>query len=172
MGYEYEILESQKIEGPLLLCGGTDIGKDPVRDQKEFNWIKEALDSEYPIIGICRGMQILNKYFGGEVTTLEDLVVESHRSDDFSDDADHSERISQFHLVEGLDGKSIMVNSRHHQYCSKVADNFTVTYRSLTDDSIPEAFEDLDRNIWAVQWHPERVESDNNLYPLDKVFAK
>ena len=48
----------RKVKGPLLLCGGADIGKDPERDKKEFIWIKQALDNGHKILGLCRGMQI------------------------------------------------------------------------------------------------------------------
>ena len=63
--YKYEVIWldlRRKVKGPLLLCGGADIGKDPERDEKEFVWIKQALDSGYPILGLCRGMQVLNHY--------------------------------------------------------------------------------------------------------------
>ena len=48
------------------------------------------------------------------------------------------------------------VNSRHHQWCSSVAENFKVTFISFDGGYIPEAFEDEDKKIIAVQWHPER----------------
>ena len=73
------------------------------------------------------------------------------------------------HLVEDQTGYSTRVNSRHHQHCETLAANFTITH---TGGNIIEGIEDLDRQIWAVQWHPERMESDDNLYPLDKLFAK
>ena len=72
-GYEPIILDLRykKINAPLILCGGADIGKNPERDQSELNWIKLALEHQMPIVGICRGMQILNSYFGGEVYDLK-----------------------------------------------------------------------------------------------------
>ena len=54
-------------------------------------------------------------------------------------------------------------------YQKKVADNFKVTHMSFDAGYIPEAFEDTDLKIWAVQWHPERDESADNTYPLDKI---
>jgi len=50
------------------------------------------------------------------------------------------------------------VNSRHHQWCSSVADNFKVICMSFDGGYIPEAFEDDSLKIIAVQWHPERQE--------------
>jgi gamma-glutamyl-gamma-aminobutyrate hydrolase PuuD len=170
---EWEWLDLRKrIKGPLLLCGGADIGKDPERDEKEFIWIKQALDTNQPIIGICRGMQILNHYFGGQVKDLEDYIVEEHTVDEFSDNTDHSGRKSHFHLIQDLDGNTVNVNSRHHQHCSQIADNFRVTHISYPGYAVVEGIEDIDRKIWAVQWHPERMESHDNEYPLNKISAK
>jgi len=162
----------RKVKGPLLLCGGADIGKDPERDEKEFIWIKQALDGGHKILGICRGMQILNTYFGGTVIDLPDIIVEEHKAADFSENIDHSGKPSQFHTVEDLNGNLINVNSRHHQYCNVIADNFKTTHISFPMNSIAEGFEDLENQIWAVQWHPEKMESENNEYPLDKLFLK
>jgi putative glutamine amidotransferase len=166
---KYDVLTSNvtKINQPLLLCGGTDVGINKMRDRLEFNWIRSAIENGQPIIGVCRGMQILNVYFGGMVKSLNETITESHRLDSFEDDDDHGERVSQFHLVKDLNGNTIHVNSRHHQYCSKVAKNFKVTYTSVNGGNIPEALEDRLLNIYAVQWHPERFESENNIIPLN-----
>lgn len=160
----------RKVKGPLLLCGGADIGKDQERDDREKIWIKQTLADGYPIIGLCRGMQVLNSYFGGTVEDLGDRIVEDHKAADFSENTDHSGKPSQFHTVEDLDGKLINVNSRHHQHCSVIADNFKATHLSYPLYSVIEGFEDIDQRIWAVQWHPEKMESEDNEYPLNKLI--
>lgn len=170
-GYEVVWLDlRRKVKGPLLLCGGADIGKDQERDDREKIWIKQTIADGYPIIGLCRGMQVLNSYFGGVVEDLSDRIVEDHKAADFSEDIDHSGKPSQFHTVEDLDGKLINVNSRHHQHCSVIADNFKATHLSYPLYSVVEGFEDVDQKIWAVQWHPEKMESEDNEYPLNKLI--
>jgi putative glutamine amidotransferase len=168
-GFTPILLEQiQQIDKPLILCGGADIGKNLKRDSIEYWWIENALKNKQPIIGVCRGMQILNTYFDGQVSDLEDLIVEDHQADVFTDDSDHSIRLSQYHFVIDKYHNAMKVNSRHHQYCSEIAPNFKVTHRAF-GNLVPEGIEDVDNKIWAVQWHPEREESDDNVYPLNKL---
>ena len=159
------------IKYPLILCGGADIGKDTARDEFETEWIGKALEANQPIIGVCRGMQMLNHYFGGGVLNLEKPVLESHAADDFSENEEHLEKVSQYHHVYDNDGNKMWVNSRHHQYCLPIASNFKVTHWT-ENKYVVEGIADEEKQIWAVQWHPERGESDDNVYPLNKLFAK
>jgi gamma-glutamyl-gamma-aminobutyrate hydrolase PuuD len=159
--------ECKIIDAPLILCGGGDIGKSPKRDARETEWIRIAIENGQPIIGICRGMQLLNHYFGGEVENISKQITENHCNDAFDDDEDHSFRLSQFHLVYDIDGNTMEVNSRHYQHCNWVELNFNVTHRA--EDGTVEGIEDVKRRIWAVQWHPERDECENNEYPLNKL---
>ena len=159
--------ECKIIDAPLILCGGGDIGKSPKRDARETEWIRSALENGQPIIGICRGMQLLNVYFGGEVENIPERLQENHLNDIFDDDEDHSFRLSEFHQVYDSDGDSREVNSRHHQHCRWVPLNFEITHRAL--DGTVEGFQDVEKRIWAVQWHPEREECENNEYPLNKL---
>lgn len=169
-GFTAQILkEDSEIDAPLLLCGGADIGKNSQRDMIELEWIRMAIKANQPIIGICRGMQILNYHFGGMVESLDEAINEDHTCDDFTDDNNHVNRISHYHWVIDEDGRVDRVNSRHHQYCSEVADNFIVTHTSLGGGYIPEAIKDEKLKIWAVQWHPERFEMTDNSYPLNML---
>jgi gamma-glutamyl-gamma-aminobutyrate hydrolase PuuD len=53
-----------------------------------------------------------------------------------------------------------------------LSNNFKATHLSYPSYSVIEAFEDLDNKIWAVQWHPEKMESEDNEYPLNKLTQK
>ena len=165
-------LRYKNLDAPLLLCGGADIGKNIERDQKELHWIELAIECEQPIIGICKGMQILNYYFGGKVEDLLERVVEFRQSDVFSEDVDHSGKQSQYHYVKDLEDGMFEVNSRHHQWCSKIASNFKITCMSFDGYYIPEAIEDEEKKILAVQWHPEREECavNYNLFKYVKQY--
>lgn len=161
--------EITNIDQPLLLCGGVDVGVNKVRDQLELNWIQSAIENKQPIIGICRGMQILNQYFENKsIENISELLAKNHFSDRFDDDNDHSHRTSKFHTVNDIYGNTMIVNSRHNQHCRWVALNFDITHRA--EDGTVEGIVDYKRNIWAVQWHPERNECDNNLYPLNMIY--
>jgi len=169
LGVKFLSEKDDEIVGALVLCGGADIGNNEHRDRFETSLISQALEKGLPILGVCRGMQLLNHYFGGEVTSLHPFVAETHASTpDYEFDEEHTPHVSHYHLVEDITTMhTFQVNSRHHQYCSRVAPNFKVTHYSITDnipmdEPIPEAMIDQERNILGVQWHPERREDWHN----------
>jgi len=158
----------------LLVPGGIDVapsfyGEEPVRevtlfrsedDLFEMELIKAAVKLGKPVLGICRGIQIINVTFGGSL--YQDIPTQfttklSHRqSSDIRSEPSH-----KVFLEEGSDlakifgDKEIMVNSFHHQAVKEVAFGFTVTGRA--SDEIVEAIESDDGLVIAVQWHPEEM---------------
>ena len=155
--------EGDDVEGLLVLCGGPDIGVNEERDILEFKWLQEALDKNMPVLGVCRGMQLINYFLGGIVGDLDDLIVEEHTSDLFKDDACHNERISSFHWVKDIgNGELFMTNSRHHQHCKYLAKELISTHVSL-DGSI-EAYKNPNNTVLGIQWHPERNEKIEDGY--------
>jgi gamma-glutamyl-gamma-aminobutyrate hydrolase PuuD len=163
--FEIKILnKDDSIEGALVLCGGPDIGANLNRDEFELKLISQAIKERLPILGVCRGMQLLNYFLGGEVKDIDNLIVEDHRADDFKDDDDHHEKKSHYHWIKSTEtGDIFMVNSRHHQYCSYVSDELKVIYVSL--DGLTEAFIGKEDLYLGVQWHPERKEGLLKSYP-------
>jgi putative glutamine amidotransferase len=141
---------------------------DPHRDSLEFYLIDEAMKKGMPILGICRGEQILNVAMGGSlyIDLPSDLGTSvTHQMDDY-EKCFHPvsiEKNTLLHLVSGLD--SGIVNSNHHQGIKDLAGNLKAA--AHTSDGLVEAIEwkePADKSfLIAVQWHPERMKSDNPL---------
>ncbi len=151
---------------------------NPARDSLEFALIKEALRIKMPIIGVCRGQQILNVAIGGSLiidipTDHPGKVV--HKCDDYLH-CFHNANINKVsRLYEITHADSGQVTTNHHQAVDKVAPDFRVVAQS--DDSIAESIEWKDPKgksfLIAVQWHPERMGIESPLsMPLMNVFLK
>jgi putative glutamine amidotransferase len=157
----------------LILAGGADIdpasyGAErhretkhtvPERDAFEIALARRALDRDVPLLGICRGMQLMNVARGG---TLEQHLPDSHGHHDHRralgtfDDADHDVRLAEGSLAHRAAGEVVhATKSHHHQGIADVGEGFEVTGWAVMDD-LPEAMEDPGRRFaLGVQWHPE-----------------
>jgi len=139
----YRILSEDdelKSDNLLMLCGGADIGRRPERDKLENEWIEQAINLNIPILGICRGMQMINVYLGGS------LII------DINSKIKHCK--GQYHLVADLNGERIRVNSYHHQAIKVLGNGIIPT--AFADDGIIEAAKVNGLDILLVQWHPEQ----------------
>lgn len=169
---ELEYLVSQ-CDG-LLLTGGMDIepafyGEEkwndtvattPDRDRSESLILQLAEARDLPILGICRGIQIINVYYGG--TLYQDIPTQNPSEIIHSMGASLNQPCHNCHLQHGspihtLIGRDqIRVNSFHHQSVKDVAPGFAVMGRC--EDGIIEAiWNPSKRFLWAVQWHPEEI---------------
>jgi putative glutamine amidotransferase len=145
----------------LVLTGGADIGKNQERDRIEKIYLDRALCLGIPVLGICRGMQLVNVYLGG--TLIEDIeeTLCNHGLDRellATEGMRISTMPSSFHDVF-FENTVIKVNSRHHQAIDKLADSLLAT--GVATDGIIEIAEN-DQFI-LVQWHPERPEVRNDI---------
>ena len=143
----------------LLLCGGVDVEPerygeknnglsetDHARDEAEFALVEAYKDR--PILGICRGVQVLNVAFGG---TLFQHIGTAHS---VPYGVTHPANAVRGSRMEKLYGEKTIINSYHHQAVNRVADGFVPT---LFAGEIIEAIEHTALPIFGVQWHPERT---------------
>jgi putative glutamine amidotransferase len=160
----------------LILAGGNDIdpacyGADPhpethhlvpERDRSELALTRRAIERDMPVLGICRGMQLINVAFGGTLRQHlpEELGHEEHRRTPGSfDGADHDVRLTRGSLAARAAGEELHgTKSHHHQGVATLGEGLEVTGLSLLDD-LPEAIEAPSRRfVLGVQWHPEADE--------------
>ena len=164
----------------LLLAGGADVdpaaygaARDaatthtvPARDDAEIALARLAMERDVPVLGICRGMQLLNVARGGTLHQhLPDLVGhEGHRPTPGSFDAsEHDVRLTAGSLASRAAGEHRhLTKQHHHQGVDAVGEGFAVTGWSELDD-LPEAIELPGRRfVLGVQWHPE-VDPDSEV---------
>lgn len=158
----------------LLLSGGADLapstygaepdgngGYEPIRDRIELDLLAGARDQGLPVLGICRGLQLVNVAAGG---SLHQHVPEHARYDVGPDTRVHDVRFEPESILGALYGGPsgpagrtgvFTVNSLHHQTVERVGRGLRVAARS--DDGTVEALESDDGAILAVQWHPEML---------------
>src|SRR5262245_8999152 len=154
----------------LILAGGRDIdpatyGAEPdpasdephgTRDAFEIALAKRAMERDIPLLGVCRGMQVMNVARGG--TLVQDLPAHlgHRRSVGTFDGNDHPVRLADGSLAARVAGETQHDTlSHHHQGIEQVGDRLTVSGWSQ-DDDLPEALEDPQLKFaLGVQWHPE-----------------
>lgn len=159
--------ELSEICDGLLLSGGPDIEPelfgeevlnasvktDPARTKYEYELIDEFLKQGKPIFGICRGSQVLNVYFGGNM--YQDLV-EQRNMNHMVPHIRHYVTANEGSILHRLFGASFRVNSTHHQAVKDLGKDIKATAFS-EDGQLIEAWEHEKLPIFAVQFHPERL---------------
>ena len=162
----------------LLLTGGEDI--DPAwygaapspllsppskeRDLFELALFAVARQRGLPILGVCRGIQLINVALGG--TLFQDIPTErsgavEHRPQGARDSRSHAVRLQPgSRAARALGATSVTVNSSHHQAIRELAPGLVAT--GWTSDELIEAVESVSDAPWvlAVQWHPEEMHAD------------
>ena len=161
----------------VLLPGGIDVDPkhygearheklektDAALDRLEFKVLDHAKARGLPVLGVCRGHQVLNVYFGG--TLVQDIPSEchcpctvAHRYPALSKEKkEHPITIEKGSLLHELFGtERLVVNTYHHQAVRELAPGFVITAR--TDDGVVEAIEGTGAPfILGVQFHPEKL---------------
>ncbi len=174
----------------FLFCGGDDItpllfgeelltdrGKtDQKTDVFHLNLMRQILHSGLPLLGICRGMQVLNLALGG--TIYQDISLRPRKSlnhmqlsGDRSDIC-HKITLSENSILYNFFGKHLDVNSFHHQCIKDPGRDLRLT--GIASDGIVEAIESSSHPfVLGVQWHPEcMLGQDQGMQKLFSFFIK
>lgn len=175
-------LYAQELDG-LLLQGGIDICPETygvkaertdhpgsrVRDEYELDLLHAFVELQKPVFGICRGMQLINVYYGG--TLHEDIRSsigdsEIHLCHERREELHHEVRIQPGSYFEFIFGPGIKkVNSLHHQSVNQLGQNLIVEAKSLRDDVVEALRLNSDSNyVVGVQWHPELMQNKSEFF--------
>lgn len=169
----------------LVLSGGADIDPDylgeepldcisvnPRRDAQELVLVSLAVERQIPILGICRGIQMLTAALGGklyqDIKTQHGRPCIEHSQTIARGLPSHDVKIEKDSLLHSLMGtETLAVNSFHHQAVKEVPQGFRVT--AMSEDGIIEGMESTTfRPILGIQWHPECfiLEADRTMMPI------
>lgn len=170
----------------LIFSGGHDVhpsnyGEEPhsllgetssERDAYESKLLEIAYEMEIPLLGICRGMQLMNVYFGGKLhqdLSLTNHDLDSAHVDSFNLDLHEVNLAPKSLLAAIFQTSALKVNSYHHQTVKEMASGLQVTATSA--DGFIEGIAHLNHPwLQGVQWHPE-VQYDE-MEPLFKAFIQ
>jgi len=144
-----DFLEKFPLNG-IILSGGDNLGEFPERDQTEKEILEYAIKKNIPVLGVCRGMQLVNHYFGGKI------IISNTK-----------QHVGKPHLVSLLEktcidklGKEITVNSFHNNLILKDNLGKDLENFAIAEDKTIEGFFHKNLPIIGIMWHPER---DKNL---------
>ena len=161
----------------LLVSGGADV--DPVRyaaaahpsagpfradrDDAELTLVRDAVEKGVPVLGICRGMQVLNVALGGDlVQHLPELAGVLPHQEAPGVFSTRSVMLDADSWLGRVLGASVPTACHHHQAVDRLAPGLRIVGRA--DDGTPEAVEaDDGRAVFGVQWHPEQLD-DRRLF--------
>jgi putative glutamine amidotransferase len=163
---------------PKFYGGNTDYLANPKalnekRDEFEIAAFRSAQENSIPVLGICRGMQLINVIHKG--TLIQDLGKENlHETHNGNPDRSHHISISKDSLLHEITGETnAAINSAHNQAINKLGAGLVINAKS--DDGTIEGIERADRSdkpfLLGIQWHPERMFTFNlENSPLSKMI--
>jgi putative glutamine amidotransferase len=143
--------------------GGQTLAIDRRRDDYEIALIRHAITRAIPVLGICRGLQVLNVARGGTlIPHLNEQEIRHYSLAEVPDrrpEREHAVEFTAGSVAADLYGSRSRVNSWHHQAVDRPGDGIVVTGRA--PDGVVEAVELAGRPVLGLQWHPEaNVELD------------
>ncbi len=155
----------------LLLPGGGDVphtlsdysSHPAALDSEQLEALDLFYQAEKPILGICKGMQLINLYFGGSIGEVSNRSFHQHPCKDVFHPA---ENLPGFFL-HALFGPYMSINSSHHQCIQNIGKDLHIIQRSV--DGTTEAILHRSAPVLGLQWHPERM-LGNNKQDVSLVF--
>ena len=150
----------------IKVCGKINFSRDTL-ERKLFDF---AFKNKLPLVGVCRGMQMMNVASGGTLygdipTEIGTTVVHRNNGEVMHEIALSCENIKYINLIFPLRKDTFLVNSWHHQGLKDISQNLNVIARSY--DGLPEAVvmnDSVHPFMIAVQFHPERLGKDNAIH--------
>ena len=146
----------------IILSGGDNLGDFPERDETENIILKFGIKNSIPILGVCRGMQIINHFFDGKISknASSSHVGKSHNVEILNSD-----------LIKKFDNSKIPVNSFHNNLIKRedIGNELEIFALAETDNSI-EGYFHKNYPIMGVMWHPERTSSGNYQNQIIDIF--
>tara|TARA_B110000014_G_C20111886_1_gene585976 strand:- start:1083 stop:1745 length:663 start_codon:yes stop_codon:yes gene_type:complete len=157
-----EFFSDMSLDG-LILSGGDNVGENKNRDETENLLLKLSIDKKIPVFGVCRGMQLINNYFGGDVSINN---TTEHIS------KNHDVEITDKNFSSLFESNKITVNSYHKNtiQIDQVGQNLNPFAISNNDKTV-EGFFHNTFPIIGVMWHPERTKVSNDDVILTKIFT-
>lgn len=152
----------------LILTGGQDVlpkfykqaktvqgNYSEARDRFELALLEEALLQKKPVFAVCRGMQLMNVFFGGDLKQeLSSFTKILHMQDPVPrEQPTHQLLTKGSSVLQEIYGEKTSVNSFHNQALNRLSSNLTET--ALCPDGVIEAVENKKQRLLGVQWHPD-----------------
>ena len=178
--------EYLKLCDGFLFCGGNDISpllfnEELLTDKGQTDWsvdqfhlefMKLILTTSLPVLGICRGMQVLNLALGGTIYQDLSFLGNEHlchmQNSSSRSDASHKITISKNSILYESLGNSYAVNSYHHQCIRNLGQGLKIT--AIASDGVIVAIEHTSHPfVLGLQWHPECMYLTNP--PVQKIFS-
>ncbi|MGR3175981.1 MAG: gamma-glutamyl-gamma-aminobutyrate hydrolase family protein [Candidatus Scalindua sp.] len=150
----------------IILSGGNDWGSVQERDKVEIFLLESVLEHSWPLLGVCRGMQVLNIFFGGRLEThLSNHTICSH--------AGTNHRVKITGNLNMDCPPYIDVNSYHDQGVIETGVSKELNIIAISDDGIIEGISHPEKQIMGIQWHPERYSTVMNIdrFLITELFS-
>lgn len=156
-----DFLEQFPFSG-FIISGGDNIGDFPERDNTERKILEYVSKKNIPTLGICRGMQLINDFFGGKIYVDK---LHSHVN------VNHSLKIIDKKFQGIFNNELIDVNSYHNNIIKSENLGLNLIPFAVYDDGSIEGFFHTDLSIYGIMWHPERSSSKTSISLIKAIFS-